>query len=100
MGHPLYPIFWAVDVLFGVLIALIIIDVVMSWLINFNVVNTRNQIVYTIRLTTERVLTPLLRPIRRLLPPMGGIDFSPLVLLLLVYVVRMYFWQLFYWIIT
>lgn len=98
MGHPLYPIFWAVDAIFGILIVFILVDVVMSWLISFNVVNLRNQIVYTIRMTTERVLSPMLRPIRRLLPPMGGIDFSPLALLLIVYVLRMYLWQLFGWI--
>lgn len=98
MGHPLYPIFWAADALLGVLIVLIIISVIMSWLIGFDVVNLRNQIVYTVHTTTERILAPLLRPIRRLLPPMGGIDFSTLILLLLVSVVRMYLWQLYAWI--
>ncbi len=100
MNHPLYPIFWAADAILGVIIVVIIIDVVMSWLLAFGVVNLRNQLVYSINMITDRILSPLLRPIRRLLPSVSGLDFAPLALLLIIYVLRMYLWQLFAWIVT
>ncbi len=53
--------------------------VILSWLISFNVVNTRNQFVYSLGSALNAVTEPVLRPIRRLLPPMGGLDLSPLI---------------------
>jgi YggT family protein len=64
------------------LIWLIIIQAVLSWLIAFNVVNTSNRVVDAIATGLDRLTAPMLRPIRRLLPDMGGIDFSPLLLIL------------------
>jgi YggT family protein len=55
----------------------------MSWLIAFNVVNTRNRFVYTVADIAYKLTEPALRPIRRILPNLGGIDLSPLVLILL-----------------
>lgn len=69
---------------------IVIIGVVMSWLINFNVINTHNQFVSAVYRLTYSVTEPLLRPIRSILPPLGGIDFSPIVLLLLIGFVRGY----------
>lgn len=60
----------------------IIIQAILSWLVAFNVVNTSNRFVNTVLTGLDRVLNPILRPIRRLLPDMGGIDLSPLVLIL------------------
>lgn len=60
----------------------IIISAVMSWLLAFNVINPRNQVVGTIGRTVHALTEPALRPIRRILPSMGGIDLSPIVLLL------------------
>ncbi|MGE5165966.1 MAG: YggT family protein [Sphingobacteriales bacterium] len=57
---------------------------VMSWLIAFNVVNSRNPIVHTIGEFLYRITEPLLRPIRSLLPNLGGIDVSPVILILLI----------------
>lgn len=62
---------------------LLIASAVMSWLVSFNVVNTRNRAVYVINDFLWRVTEPALRPIRRLLPVLGGIDLSPIVLILL-----------------
>ncbi|KAA5803449.1 YggT family protein [Alkalicaulis satelles] len=70
------------------LVIVIFINVILSWLVGFNVVNPRNQLVSTIGRVTEAITAPLLNPIRRILPSLGGIDFSPLVLLLLVFFVR------------
>jgi YggT family protein len=53
--------------------------VILSWLISFNVINTRNQYVYQIGSMLNAATEPVLRPIRRLLPPMGGLDISPLI---------------------
>jgi YggT family protein len=64
------------------LIWLVIIQAILSWLIAFNVVNTSNRFVDAIATGLDRLTAPLLRPIRRLLPDMGGIDFSPLLLIL------------------
>src|SRR5689334_6744657 len=69
---------------------IVIIAVIMSWLIAFNVVNTRNQIVGMIADFLYRLTEPVFRPIRNLLPSVGGIDFSPLIVLLIIYVLERY----------
>ena len=67
---------------------LIIASVIASWLVAFGVINTRNDIVYRVLDILNRATEPMLRPIRRLIPPMGGLDLSPMVLLLIVYVLQ------------
>ena len=76
--------------LLGLLKLLLIIYAVMSWLIAFNVVNTYNSFVRGVQRTLERILEPLLRPIRRIIPDMGGIDLSPMVLFLLIVLIQNY----------
>ncbi len=66
----------------------VIAHVIMSWLINFQVLNMRQQIVAQIWYGLNRVLEPLYGPIRRILPPMGGLDLGPLVVLLAIVVIR------------
>jgi YggT family protein len=66
----------------------IIAQVIVSWLIAFNVINVHSNGVRTIIGAMERMTEPLYRPIRRLLPDFGGIDFSPLVILLIIGVLR------------
>lgn len=68
----------------SILVWIVIIGIIMSWLINFNVINTHNQLVSTIYRITYAVTEPLLRPIRSVLPTLGGLDFSPIVLVLLI----------------
>jgi len=63
---------------------LLIAAAVLSWLVAFNVVNTRNQVVATIGEFLYRITEPLLRPIRSMLPNLGGIDVSPVILILLI----------------
>ncbi len=61
---------------------LIIASAILSWLVAFNVVNTRNDVVRSIYGFLYAVTEPVLRPIRRILPNLGGIDVSPIILLL------------------
>lgn len=68
----------------GLLWIIVIVGVVMSWLVSFNVVNPHNQFVAMVWRLTNTVTEPLLGPIRRVLPTLGGMDFSPVVLLLLI----------------
>jgi YggT family protein len=63
---------------------LLIAQAVLSWLIAFNVVNTRNQFVAMVWDFLYRITEPALGPIRRLLPNLGGIDISPVILILLI----------------
>jgi YggT family protein len=67
---------------------LVIISVVASWLVAFGVINTRNMTVYRILDMLNRVTEPVFRPIRRLLPPMGGLDLSPMIVLLVIYLLQ------------
>src|SRR5215475_10379521 len=67
----------------------IIIGAVLSWLIAFNVLNTHNRFVYQIADMLYRVTEPALRPIRRVIPNLGGIDISPVILLLIIYFLQM-----------
>lgn len=66
----------------------IIISAVFSWLIAFGVVNTNNQFVYTVVNTLYRLTEPALRPIRQFMPDLGGIDISPVILILLLIFIR------------
>lgn len=66
----------------------LIISAILSWLVAFNIVNPYNQFVATVGGALERITEPALRPIRRLLPAMGGIDLSPLVLIIGLFFVR------------
>ncbi len=68
-------------ILANVLITIIIVQFVLSLLISFNVVNLQNDFVVSIWRAVNALLDPLLRPIRRIMPETGSIDFSPLVLI-------------------
>lgn len=67
---------------------ILIASAVLSWLIAFNVVNTRNQFVSTIWDFLYRITEPALRPIRNRMPNLGGIDISPIILLLLIFFIQ------------
>jgi len=66
----------------------IIAHVIMSWLINFQVLNLNQQLVSQVWYGLKRVLEPLYGPIRRMLPPMSGLDLAPLIVLLGVFAAR------------
>ena len=68
--------------------AIIIASAIMSWLVAFGVVNVRNQVIRVVVDLLYRVTEPVLRPLRRLLPNLGGIDISPVVALLLIIVIQ------------
>ena len=76
------------DLLLNILFWIIIIQVIMSWLLAFNVLNTSSNGVRTIAVALDRLTAPLYRPIRRILPDFGGLDFSPLVILILIQVIE------------
>jgi YggT family protein len=76
------------DLLLTILTWVIIIQVVLSWLFTFNVLNTSSQGVRSLAVAIDRLTAPLYRPIRRLLPDFGGLDFSPLVILILIQIIK------------
>ena len=59
-----------------------ILDVILSWLVSLNVINTGSQFVYLIGTAIRRLTSPILRPIRRRMPNLGGIDISPVIAIL------------------
>ena len=84
----LYALFGIVDMILQLLVWIIIIQVILSWLVAFNVINTSSNFVRTLLNGLERLTAPLYRPIRKILPDFGGIDLSPIVLILAIQVVR------------
>ena len=76
------------QVLIQLLIYIIIASVIMSWLIAFNVINPYNQFVRSLWNAFNAITEPLLRPIRRRLPDLGGVDISPMILFLGLILVR------------
>ena len=78
------PIYWLLTTILEIYTVVILVWVVLSWLVGFNVINRYNQFVQALIRATSVLVEPALAPIRRILPPLGGMDFSPIVLLLLV----------------
>ena len=67
----------------------VIANVIVSWLISFNILNTQNRFVYSILELTYKLTDPILNKIRRFLPNLGSLDISPIVLLLLIWFIEM-----------
>ncbi|WP_010141265.1 YggT family protein [Oceanicola sp. S124] len=76
------------DLILSVVWFFVIAHVIMSWLISFQVLNVRQQFVAQIWYGLNRLLEPMYAPIRRILPPMGGLDLAPLIVLLGIMVIR------------
>ena len=91
-----YTLSQIVGYLINVIVVLVIVQFVLSLLIAFNVVNMRNHWVESIWRAINALLEPILRPIRRLMPDTGAIDFSPLVLIVLLNIVNIIFRNLAY----
>ena len=89
------PVHWLIDTVLELYIWVIIASVVLSWLVAFNVINVRNPFVNQIGEFLHRITEPALRPIRSILPNLGGIDISPMILILLLIFARRLLWQMF-----
>jgi YggT family protein len=82
-------LFWLIDRLIGLYIWAVILSALFSMLVSFNVLDTRNRVVWMIGDFLYRLTEPVLRPIRNILPNLGSIDISPVILILLLQAGRM-----------
>ena len=83
-------IFWLFDTIINLYTMVIIAQVILSWLVSFNVVNTQNRFVFMIGDFLHRATDPALKPLRKIMPNLGGLDISPIVLILgLIFVRRL-----------
>ena len=87
-------IFLLVDSVINIYIWLIIINVILSWLVAFNVLNTQNRFVFAMLNATHQLTDPVLNKIRRFIPNLGSIDISPVILILLLIFIRNLFFEL------
>ena len=81
----LEPLIHVTIIAIDLYIWVVIISAILSWLIAFNVVNTSNRFVYTVSDFLWRLTEPALRPIRRFMPNLGGVDISPIILILILF---------------
>ena len=84
----IYTLFSIFDMLLQLVVYVIIAQVIVSWLVAFNVINTQSHFVRSVLVALDRMTSPVYRPIRRLMPDFGGIDFSPIVVLLAIQLIR------------
>lgn len=86
----MYAVFWLIDQVISLYIWAIILAAVVSMLIGFGVLDGRNRIVWTIADFLYKVTEPALAPIRRFMPNLGGIDLSPVILVLLLQALKIF----------
>ena len=79
MGNFLYFI---VDSLISLVILALVLSAILSWLIAFDVVNMRNRFIYQFTRFLDAVTRPILRPVQKIIPPFGGVDISPIVVVI------------------
>jgi YggT family protein len=89
MGGFVVPVIRVVIAILDIYWWLVIIQAVISWLIAFNIINTYSRPVALVLDFLYRITEPALRPIRRFVPPLGGLDISPVLLLLVIWLVEM-----------
>jgi YggT family protein len=84
----MFALFQIIELLLNIAWWIIVIQFVLSWLIYFRAINVHNPNVRSFILAFERMTDPLYRPIRKIMPDFGGLDFSPMIVLLLIYILR------------
>ena len=80
-----FAILSTLNLILGIVWWVFLIMIIMSWLISFNVINTRNQFVAAVWRVLNQLTEPILKPIRRIIPPVGGLDLSPLVVFVIIF---------------
>ena len=90
MGPLLHFLYFVLDGLLGLLVLAIIISAILSWLVAFDVINLRNRFVYNVAHFLDAVTRPILRPVQKVIPPLGGVDISPIIVLLVIQGFRQY----------
>lgn len=89
-------LFQTIDLALNLYTWILIGSAIFSWLYAFNVINSSNQFVNAIGTFLYNVTEPVLRPIRRIMPDLGGIDISPIIVLLLIFFLRSLLWTSIY----
>jgi YggT family protein len=77
-------IFFVIDALLSAIVWIVVINAVVSWLIAFDIINLRNPTAYRVVRFLDRVTAPLLAPFRRIIPPIGGLDLTPVILIVII----------------
>lgn len=85
----LFGLLQFVDLVLNLIIFIIIAQVIVSWLLAFNILNMSNQFVAMVANALHQITDPLLRPIRKFVPSFGGLDISPIILFLAIYFIRL-----------
>ncbi|WP_395670860.1 YggT family protein [Phenylobacterium sp.] len=83
-------VFFIISSLLSLLVWAIIISAILSWLVAFDVINLRNRFVYSVSRFLDAVTAPVMRPFQRIIPPLGGVDLSPIVVILVITGVQRY----------
>ena len=81
---PLHFLIFIVRGLLNFLLFAIVVSAILSWLVAFDVINTRNRFVYMVVTFLDAVTRPVLAPVRRIIPPLGGVDISPIIVILVI----------------
>jgi YggT family protein len=92
-GAPMRALLVVIDLALRLYMWVIIASAIFSWLYAFGVVNPRNQVVATIARALYQLTEPALRPIRRYVPTFGGLDISPVILILIIILIREIIWR-------
>ncbi|WP_273754549.1 YggT family protein [Bartonella sp. MM73XJBT.G] len=88
-----YALLQTLDLIFNLYIYILIASVIFSWLYVFNIINPRNRFVVLVGNFLYRLTNPILNPIRRILPNLGTIDISPIVVFVIIYFIRNFMWR-------
>ena len=86
----IYALLQTISLILNLIWWVFLIMIIMSWLISFNVINTRNAFVANVWRVLNQITEPILRPIRRILPAMGGLDLSPIVVFIVIFFLQRY----------
>ncbi|NML75787.1 YggT family protein [Rhizobium sp. S-51] len=96
METCMLALFQTIDLALNLYTWVLIASAIFSWLYAFNVINSSNRFVNSLGTFLYNVTEPVLRPLRRILPDLGGIDISPIVVLLIIFFVRSFMWNSLY----
>jgi len=81
-------LFFLVDSLISLVILALVLSAILSWLIVFDVVNMRNRFIYQFSRFLDAVTRPILKPVQRIIPPFGGVDISPVIVIIVLIGIR------------